>query len=1089
MRKHLFTILLTVLCVCYANAQTTVTGVVKDDTGETLPGASVIIKGTTKGTITDLNGAFSLPVPNPNSAVLKISYIGMKNFELALKGEKTSNIQIKLESNSNQLNEVVAIGYGYVKKKDLTGSVTTIKGESLTKVPVSNVAEALTGKIAGVRMTTTDGSPDAEVLIRVRGGGSITGDNSPLYVVDGFPVDKINDIPTNDIEDITVLRDASSTAIYGSRGANGVILITTKKSDGGATRVNYNSFYTVKSVAKRLQPMNTFDYVMSNYEYALLKGSTTTSSFFESFGVYDDLDIYKNIKPIDWQSDMFGANVLTQQQNVSITGGTKETNFSVSGTYDYNGGLMVNNDFSRYAFQFKLNHELSKNLKVGFNARISDQVVNGSGTQGDTYKVRTSQSITSVATRGLSDFIAVDTSTMTDEELQQYIANTMSLSEQAQQYWKRKNNRSFNFNGNVDWLIFKGLTAHVEAGYGYGFNEAKSWWSATTTNASYVGGLPLADWTKTNTGTYREAATLTYDFKIQDDHHFNVMAGQEISSDMSNYTYMYGTKFSKAYEAEKIFANFGLANGVITERSAISPADNLKSFFGRLNYTFKERYLLALTMREDGSSKFATGHQWGFFPAVAGGWRILDEPFMESTKNVMSNLKLRLSYGEAGNNRIGNGLYEMTYALNSGSKRYGVGETTNNDYSAASSYLSNPLLTWETAINRDLGLDFGFFNERINGTLDLYSNTTKNLLIPHTITAPGYTAVYENTAQTSNKGIELSINTSIVRKKNFTLDANFNIAFNKSTVDALSSGLESMSFASGWAGTDNKNQEDYIVKVGQPIGQIYGWMNDGYYTTNDFESYDVAKKAYVLKAGVATTGLLGGATGIRPGTMKLRDVSGPNGTPDGIVDSNDRVVIGDTNPLFQGGFGLNSSFYGFDMNANFTFTVGNDIYNANKIATTQQYRSGTYPNMLNIMNQSNSYSYMNPETGLLMTSLADLANYNEGVNAKQYWSPYSVGNTTVVPTSWAIEDGSFLRLQSLTIGYTLPKKIVNKLKIQNFRIYTTATNLFIITNYTGFDPEISSSVRNSAYSNLTPGIDYSSYPKSRGYTLGLNITF
>ncbi|MDD4969507.1 MAG: TonB-dependent receptor [Paludibacter sp.] len=1087
MRKHLFTILLTVFCVCYASAQTTVTGVVKDDTGETLPGASVIIKGTAKGTITDLNGKFSLSVANLSTAVLKVSYIGMKNLEMPLKGGQTKDLQIQLESNSNQLDEMVVIGYGSVKKKDLTGSVTTIKGESLIKVPVSNVAEALTGKIAGVRMTTTDGSPDAEVLIRVRGGGSITGDNSPLYVVDGFPVDKINDIPTNDIEDITVLRDASSTAIYGSRGANGVILITTKKSDGGASRVNYNSFYTVKSVAKRLKPMNTYDYVMSNYEYALLKNST--SNFFQSFGVYDDLDIYKNVNPIDWQSDMFGANVLTQQQNVSVTGGSKTTNFSVSGTYDYNGGLMVNNDYSRYAFQFKLNHELSKNLKMGFNARISDQTVNGSGTQGGTYKVRSSQAVTSVATRGLSDFITVDTSAMTDEELQQYLQNTMSLSEQAQQYWKRTNNRSFNFNGSLDWLIVKGLTAHGEAGYGYGFNEAKNWWSATTTNASYVGGMPLADWTKTNASNYREAVTLTYDLKVLNDHHFNVMAGQELSSIMSNNTYMYGTMYSKAYEAEKVFANFGSGTGVVTEKSTISPAENLKSYFGRFNYSFKDKYLLALTMREDGSSKFGVGHQYSFYPGVAGGWRILDEPFMESAKKVLSNLKLRLSYGEAGNNRIPNISYKMTYAPNMGTKRYGVGEIANNDYSAANSFLSNPYLEWERAINRDLGLDFGFLDERINGTLDLYSNTTKKLLIPHTITAPGYTSVYENTAQTTNQGIELSINASIVRKKNFTLDANFNIGFNQSKVDALSNGLESMSFASGWAGTDNKNQEDYIVKVGQPIGQIYGWVSDGYYTTNDFDSYDAAKKAYVLKAGVASTGLLGGAIGIRPGTMKLRDISGPNGVADGIVDSYDRVVIGDTNPLFQGGFGLNSSCYGFDLNANFTFTVGNDIYNANKIGTTQQYRSGTYPNMLDIMNQRNSYSYMNPATGQLMTSLADLAAYNEGANAKQYWSPYSVGNTTVVPTSWAIEDGSFLRLQSLTIGYTLPKKVIAKLKIQNLRVYTTATNLFILTNYSGFDPEISSSVRNSSYSNLTPGIDYSSYPKSRGYTFGLNISF
>jgi TonB-linked outer membrane protein, SusC/RagA family len=1085
MRKLLCTLLLAVFCACYATAQTTVTGVVKDDTGELLPGASVIVKGAKNGSMTDLKGKFSLNVANPATAILKISYIGMKTMELPLNG-KTSGIAIQLESNSNQLNEVVTIGYGTVKKKDLTGSVSTIKGDALSKVPVSNVAEALTGKLAGVRLSTTDGSPGAEILIRVRGGGSITSDNSPLYVVDGFQVDNINDIPANDIEDITVLRDASSTAIYGARGANGVILVTTKRSEAGTTRVNYNSFYQTKTIANRLKPMNTYDYVMSNYEYALLKSST--SSFYTNFGVYDDFDLYKSVKPIDWQNDMFGANVLSQQQNVSITGGNKTTNFSVSGSYDYNGGLMVNNDYSRYAFQFKLNHQITKNLILGLNSRISDQVVNGSGTQGGTYKVRTSQALTSVATRGLSDFTTVDTSTMTDDEYQQYLENTMSLSQQAQRYWKRTNNRAFNFNGSLDWTIFKGLVAHGEAGYGYGFNELKDWWGATTTNASYVGGLPLADWTKTNAINYREATTLTYTFKVADDHQFNAMVAQEISSATTNSNYMYGTGYSKAYTADQVFANFGLANGVTSINSAEDIEKyNIESFFGRFNYSYKDRYLLTLTMRNDGISKFEKKYRWGSFPAAAIAWRILDEPFMELTKNWMSNLKLRLSYGEAGNVRIPNTPH--TYSLNNGSKRYGVGETANNNYEASTSYLYNPNRFWETTIARDLGLDFGFLNERINGTIDLYWNTAKDLLIPHAVTAPGYTQVYENSAQTSNKGAEFSINANIVRKKDFTFNTYFNIAFNKSRVDALSNGLQSMSFASGWAGTDNKNQEDYIVKVGQPIGQVYGWVSDGYYTTNDFDSYDAAKKAYILKSGVPTTSLLGGAIGIRPGTMKLRDVSGPNGVPDGVVDSYDRVVIGNTTPLFQGGFGFSTTCYGFDLNVNFTYTVGNDIYNANKIGSTQQYRSGTYPNMLDIMSQKNSYSYMNPETGQLMTSLSDLATWNEGANAKQYWSPYSVGSTTVVPTSWAIENGSFLRLQSLTLGYTLPKRLLSKLKIEKLRVYSTATNLFVLTNYSGYDPEVSSSVRNNGYSNLTPGIDYSTYPKSRGFTFGLNVTF
>ena len=366
-----------------------------------------------------------------------------------------------------------------------------------------------------------------------------------------------------------------------------------------------------------------------------------------------------------------------------------------------------------------------------------------------------------------------------------------------------------------------------------------------------------------------------------------------------------------------------------------------------------------------------------------------------------------------------------------------------------------------------------------------------DLLIRHDIAAAGYTQVWENCAETSNKGFELNLNGVILQKKNFSLNANFNIGFDRSNVEKVTDELTQMTFASGWAGTDNKNQMDYIVKKGEPIGLIYGWKNAGYYTTADFEGYDAATNTYILKDGVPTCSLFGGAIGIRPGTIKLQDISGPNGTPDGVIDTNDITVIGDTNPSFSGGFGLSGTIYDFDFSANFTYTVGNDIYNANKIAASQQYRSGTYPNMLNFMRQGNSYSYMNPETGTLLTSLEDLAFYNEGGNgqpAKEYWSPYSFGSAVVMPTEWAIEDASFLRLQSVTIGYTLPTKLTKKIGVERLRFYATGTNLFCITNYTGFDPEVSSYVRNSSYSGITPGIDYSSYPKSRAFTFGVNVS-
>ena len=1069
------------MCIVGSASAQTVKGTVKDATGEAVIGATVQEKGTKGGTVTDLDGNFSINLTG--NGQLTISYVGMKTQTVDAKGKSVVNVV--LEDEAASLNEVVVIGYGSVRKKDLTGSVATVQGQDLVKVPVANVTEALTGKMAGVNITTTDGSPDAEILVRVRGGGSITGDNSPLIVIDGFQGGSLSDLSPNDIEDITVLKDASSTAIYGSEGANGVILITTKNAKAGRTQISYNGYLQTKKVAKRLSPMNTYDYVMSNYEYAALGGESALNSFYRRFGVFDDLYLYKSIEAIDWQEDLFGASTLSQSHNLSLNGGNDKTKFSLSGTYDYNAGLMPNNDFNRYAFLFKLNHDINKSLKFSMTARVNDQTANGQGTQGGTYKVRTENAIYGVATKGLSEFITPDFSTMSDDEIEEYNRANMSLAEQSEQYWRRRNNRGFNFNAALDWTTpLKGLKAHLEGGYGYGFNEVKNWYGSITTQASYVGGMPLADWRKTNTRSIRESFTLTYDTKINKIHHLNVMGGQEYRSSRSDYSEMGANNFSQAFDAESVFANFGL--GTMSSMSGfVSPNSNKVSFFGRLNYTLLDRYLFTVTVREDGSSQFADGHQWGFFPAAAASWRIIDEPFMEGTHKWLSNLKLRVSYGKVGNDKLPSYMFQQLYSTNSGSKRYGVGENANS-HQAVTTVLANPLLTWEKRTTRNLGLDFGFFNERINGNVDVYWNNTDDLLINHTIAAPGYTTVYENSASTSNKGVEVTVNAAIIQKKNYSLSANFNIGFDKSNVKSLANGLEEMTFASGWASTDNKNQQDYIVRVGDPIGLVYGWMSDGYYTTNDFASYNEVTGEYVLKDGVPTTSLLGGRPGIRPGVMKLKDLNG-----DGVVDAKDITVIGDTNPDFSGGFGFSGNVYDFDFNVNFTYKVGNEIYNANKIQTSSRYRAGTWPNMRDDMSQSNAYSYINPETGVLLKSLEDLAYWNEGGNgqsAKAMWSPFSTGDAVVVPTDWALDDASFLRLQSVTLGYTLPNKLTKKFGVQRLRFYVTGTNLFVITNYPGYDPEVSSYVRNSSYSGLTPGIDFSSYPKSRAFTFGVNLT-
>ncbi len=1061
------------------SAQTvTLTGNVKDTTGESVIGASVTEKGkNNNGTITDLDGNFTLRV-SPNATVV-ISYIGMKTHEVALKGQ--TKIDVTLLDDAKTLDEVVVIGYGTVKKKDLTGSVSSVGGDMLAKVPVASTAQALTGRLAGVQITTADGSPDAEMIIRVRGGGSITGDNSPLYIVDGFPVKSINDIAAADIQTIDVLKDASSTAIYGSQGANGVVMITTKSAKSGKTQVSFNSYMQSKKLARRLDVLDPYEFALFNYERAALDGESALNSFEKNYGYFWDLDLYKYQKATDWQDDMFGSSVISQQYNVSITGGSDKTKFSLSATYNKDGGLMVNNDYSRLNLNFKLNHQIAKGLTLDFITRVTDTETNGSGTSGGTYKIRSSQAVTSSPVKGLSDYTIVDPSTMTEEEYEEYLRGQLTLTEQAQQYWKRKNTNVFHYTAALNWDIIKNLTYRVEGGYEYNFSQQKNYWGPRTSQSSNEGqNLPLVDWTKTNAWNYRIANTLTYRFTLAKKHQFDMMVGQEVKSGGSEQNYMKAKYFSEDLTPEKIFANIGLSSGTnnLSATSKVNPHENMASFFGRFNYRFAERYLLTLTFRTDGSSKFGKGNRWGYFPAAALAWRINEETFMAGTHDWLSNLKLRFSYGEAGNDRIYNTMYKLDYSINSTTKPYGAGEIVNPYYAPTNTQLANPYLQWESMVTRNMGLDFGFLNEKISGTLDLYNNKTKKLLLQSPIVAPGYQTQQRNVGQTSNKGIELTLNAFLIEKKNVSLSATFNMGINKSNVDRLEDGVSVMSANSGWAGTDLKGQDDYRVMVGEPVGLIYGFVTDGYYTTDDFVGYDSQAKKWILKDGVTPNGYVT----MRPGALKLKDLD-----ENGKIDEEDRQIIGRTAPKHTGGFGFNGLFHGFDASIYFNWVYGNKIYNADKIASTQQYRS-SYPNLLEYMNSSNRYTYLDSE-GHVITDMAVLKEMNEGANAKQYWSPHNFGNAVVIPHSWAVEDGSFLRLQNITVGYTLPKTITKRFGCNQFRLYCTLNNVYVWTKYTGYDPEVSSPARSNSTSGLTPGVDYSAYPKSFSYTFGVNLTF
>ena len=1055
-----------------------ISGTVTDISGETMIGVSVMEKGTSNGTITNFDGKFNLSVGN--NAVLVFTYVGFASQEIAV-GNK-SVVDVVLKEDAQNLDEFVVIGYGAVRKKDLTGSISTLKSDALIQVPTANVADALVGRMAGVRVTTSDGSPDAEIMIRIRGGGSITQTSTPLYIVDGFPVASFSEIPAGDIEDVTILKDASSTAIYGAQGANGVILITTKKPQAGRAQVSYNGFMQSKRLSKRMDAMDPYEYVKFNYEWAAIGGASDLTSFQRKFGHYEDMDLYLSQKGTNWQDDMFGNSVISQQHNISLSGGNDKTKYLLSGTYNADGGLMPYSDYSRYNLNFKLTQEITKNLIFNMTARTTDTKTNGDGSSGGSDKVRTYEAVTRGPVQGLRGMAELSPSDFaTEEEYEQWQKDNMTFADRLYEQRRMRDTRTFAYDASLDWTIIKGLTYRLEGGYTYGFNEDKRYRGRTTTDAANNGGLPMVIWQKSNTTRWRLLNMLTYNFTVAQDHKFNIMAAQEVAHIGGNSNSITARGFGLDLSPEKIFANLDLAQFGSTATSSVTEPNNGASFFGRVGYNFGERYLATFTMRADGSSRFAPGNQWSYFPSAALAWRIAEEQFMVSTKEWLSDLKLRVSYGQAGNNQINPRQFMLVYNTST-SGNYAIGDNQQSYY-VGNNMLPNHDIRWETTISQNLGLDFGLFNQRIWGNVEFYKNSSQDLILRRRVSAPGYTHMMANVGQIANNGLEITLNGQILRKKNFTLETNFNIGFNKSNVESLGDPGNYLEYSTGWASTDLRGLNEYEVRVGKPVGTIYGWITDGYYTTNDFESYNETDKKYILKEGVPTSSLATGKIGSRPGMIKFKDING-----DGLVDDKDRTVIGDANPKFQGGFGFSGNvFKSFDYMINFAFVYGNDIYNANKAIMTQQYRTN-WPNLLNIMNSDGRYTYI-ANDGSVITDLATLAAMNEGANAKEYWSPLSFGNSNAVVHSWLIEDGSFLRLQNVTLGYTIPQKLTNKFGCNRLRAYCTVNNLWIWTNYSGYDPEVSSAGRSGDPKQMIPGLDYSGYPKSLSFTFGLNVTF
>lgn len=1076
--RRLTTLLMMLLFFQVAfSQQRIISGVVYGSDSRPMSGVTIKLKGTTKQTSTDSDGKYSIEI-SANSDVLEFTSVGYIDIEKEI--QESNSLIVTMQEQMAGLDEVVVIGYGTVSRKDLAGAVSSIRGKELEKAPVANVAEALTGRLPGVQVTTVDGAPGAEIIIRVRGGGSITQDNSPLYIVDGFIVDNINDIAVSDIESIDVLKDAASTAIYGARGANGVVIVTTKSPKAGKTNVSYNNYFQSKYMPKELEVLSPYEFTLLHYEYGLIRGTTSSeyTNFKKFFGEYDDLELYKYQAGTNWQRELFGGAIRSAQHNFSLSGGTEKTKLSFSGTYNDDEGLMLNSGQERFYFNFKLNHQLYDNLRLDLSARYTNNIIDGAGTSGSS-SVRISDGIQTRPVNGLADQMEFDAVDIIDgeDEYDNFLRSLVNPVELAKQDFRKRTNRDFSLGAALNYTPWKPLSLRSELAVTLRNGRNLRYWGPLTGESRNIGNAqPLGEISTSSSDVYRFINTASYRPIKNDRHDLTFLLGHEISFATGRTALNKNIRFDLGIPPDVLFANMALGTPYLVESREVRGED-LVSFFGRVNYSFLNRYVVYGTLRADGTSKFAPQNRWGIFPSLSVAWKMKEEAFLQDI-DFVNDLKLRLSYGEAGNNRIANDSWRFLFGP-SQNRAYGAGDVNQKYYNIINNSLPNPDLIWETTVSRNLGLDFSLFNNKLTATVDVYKNTVKDLIIDNEI--PGYTGFTKqliNLGQTSNKGFEIGLNAPIVEKQDFGVNVSFNIGRNIPKIDKLD-GNDIRILQSNWAGTDLKTQDDFLLRTGETIGQVMGYVADGFYTVDDFDSYNATTRQYVLKEGIAPTTITGGIIGVRPGAMKLKDLDG-----DGQITADmDRQVIGNTLAKHSGGFGVNARYKSFDLSTFFNWVYGNDIYNTGRIQYNMLYRT-TFGNISDRMNSQDRFKYVNVD-GELVTSLDDLAELNKNATV---WSPFSMGTASPVITTDAIEDGSFLRMSLLTLGYTLPKNLTSRIGVSSLRLFGTVYNAFVWTSYSGYDPEVSTT-RSSSYAALTPGVDYSAYPKSRTFTFGLNVNF
>ena len=1009
-------------------------GRVVDRNGEPLIGATIICKSNPQqGVVAGADGYFTLSV-TPNE-ILMVNRLAYESREIPVQGRRT--LVVELKDGNEQIEEVVVIGYGEQSARDVTGAITAVDMAAIEQMPTTDVSQALQGRMAGVVLSSNDGQPGEEMNLVIRGANSVTQDNSPLYVVDGFPTEDFSmmDINPNDIKSISILKDASAGAIYGSRGANGVVIIETK-SGRGKTTVSYSGSLAIQQVANKMDVMDPYEYVRYVNELSPEYGS----SLLEKRDM--TLEDYRNFPGYDWQDELF-QTALVHNHSVTVTGSSDNTQYLFSGSYLNQEGVVRSTGYERFQGRIKVDQKLSRKLTLGVNANYTYGETDGAlaAEAGSSTSSWQSYLMYRVWSFSPIDKGVLDSDEGEEAEVDVTRLNPVSSAINTLRLVEQKaflGNISLKYDISPVWRWTSTFGVNHRVNDEKRFNGSKTYagyknkYNTNGLNGSYSSDT-RREWVQEN--------MLNFKKKFNRRHALNGVAGFTLQ----NYTRSnYGYNVIQIPNDALGFS--GLETGTPNKIRSTESQNRTMSFLGRLNYSLLSRYLFTVSVRADGSSKFPKDNRWGYFPSAAIAWRVNNESFLKRAKWI-DDLKLRASWGITGNNRIGDFSY---YSALDYVDHYAMGNATPSSASGISSF-ANKALTWEETEQIDLGLDFSILKNRISLTADVYRKTTRDLLLNAYVPfSTGVGSAQLNVGSVRNEGVEFTLETVNVKTRNFSWSSSFNIAFNRNEVLELANGQTAFTTNVGWTG-DFSATPLYITRVGGPISSFYGLIWDGVYQLSDFNQ--LPDGSYELKSTVPDNG--NNRNIIQPGDIKYVDQNG-----DGTITNDDMVVMGRTYPIHTGGFGNDFKWRNLTLNVFFQWSYGNDIMNANRIALEGNYAGRT-------VNQFTSYidrwSFDNQDSKNFRVG---------GYGPRGYYSTRT------------LEDGSYLRLKNITVAYDLPQKWIRRLSLSKAQIYVSLQNLWTLTGYSGMDPEVS-----TVHSTLTPGFDYSAYPRNKTYTFGVKIGF